>query len=351
MNRLFKILIAVVGSILGLIFVLAIGLTVAVRTNWFQNFVRERIISSVEDSTGGKVDVQSFDFDPGRMLATITGFVIHGTEPPGTAPLFQTPRIVLTMRLFSGFRRPAVLEFLDVEKPSANVIAFPDGRTNVPEPKRKSTSNKSGLETVVNLAIQRIEIHQGSLHILDQSMPVDVKGRDLQVTLAYNSASTHYQGRLSLQPLLAETLGKPPLEAKFDVPVEMGADAVQITGATISTRGSVIHVNASVQHMAAPRISAQLVAHVSLNELTRSVDLPIHPRPGLDSLEASAAIATSATSMQITNALVTLGHSRINASGDLRQGADVQASLVLNELASLLELAEQIGRASCRERV
>src|ERR1700677_1976873 len=93
-----------------------------IRTSWFKNYVREKIILSVEDSTGGKVDVGAFRFDAHTLTATVTNFVLHGTESPGSAPLLQAPRIVLRISLFARFRRPAVLDYLGVDHPSLNII-------------------------------------------------------------------------------------------------------------------------------------------------------------------------------------------------------------------------------------
>src|SRR5262249_53546918 len=89
-----------------------------------------------------------------------------------------------------------------------------------------------------------------------------------------------------------------------------------------------------------PRISAQIVAHAGLDELARSTTLPIHPAPGLNAIEATASVAATDHSMEIQNALLRLGRTRVTASGDLRKGAEIQAELVMNELATLLTIGE-----------
>jgi translocation and assembly module TamB len=339
MSRAARIVTIVSGSILTIVMIVLLAVVVIVRTDWFQHFVRGKIISSVEDSTGGKVDLRSFTFDASRLTATATGFVIHGTESPGTDPLFQASQIVLTINLLSSLKKPFILEYLSVEHPSANIVVLPDGHTNIPEPKR-SISSKSALQTVVDLAIRKIQINRGVLHFGDQSMPVDIRGNNLRVQLSYNSTSDHYQGGLALEPLVANSPGRPPLEAKIDVPVDLAGDAIQITNARITTPQSAIYANASIHHMASPQISAQVVAHIALDEISRSVDLAIHPKPGLNTLEATVSVAANGSSMQIQNALATLGHTGLAASGDLRKGAEIQGTLVLDELTSLLALPQ-----------
>src|SRR5215467_13053024 len=129
---------------------LAIVLTVAaafiVQTDWFRAYVKQKIIASTEESTGGRVDIDSFTFDWRQMRAVVTGFVIHGTEPVGMPPFLSARRMQLDIRLFTSIHHVLDLAYLGIEKPEANVIVFPDGRTNIPQPKQKSTSNETPLE-------------------------------------------------------------------------------------------------------------------------------------------------------------------------------------------------------------
>src|SRR5207249_1397220 len=122
------------------------------------------LIAEVQDATGGRVEVASFAFDWTHLRADVTNFVIHGTEAPSEAPLFRTRWVQVELRVLGLFKKEKIeLASLIVDEPQANVIVYPDGRTNIPEPKIKHKSNKTGLETVVDLAIRRFQIRNGSL--------------------------------------------------------------------------------------------------------------------------------------------------------------------------------------------
>src|SRR2546430_9584396 len=54
--------------------------------------------------------------------------------------------------------------YLGIDRPEANILVFPDGRTNVPTPKQKATSDKTPLETVVDLAIGHFELTRSEEH-------------------------------------------------------------------------------------------------------------------------------------------------------------------------------------------
>lgn len=87
MTRFKRILLWIVASLAGLILLLGITAVVVVRTAWFRNYVRNEIVTYAEQSTGGVVELKSFGFDWTHLHANLTGFVLHGTEPPGAAPL------------------------------------------------------------------------------------------------------------------------------------------------------------------------------------------------------------------------------------------------------------------------
>src|SRR4051812_6480982 len=93
MTRTQRIGLWVAGSIVGLLAVLFVVAIIIAQSDWFHNYVREKIVSVTEESTGGKVDLATFDFDWTHLRATLTDFVIHGTEPAGSAPLLYAKSV------------------------------------------------------------------------------------------------------------------------------------------------------------------------------------------------------------------------------------------------------------------
>src|SRR5713226_7380012 len=105
MSRARKITYIVLGSLGGLIVVLVVAGILIVQTQWFRNLVRENIIASVETSTGGTVNIGSFEFDWRHLRADVRDFVLHGTEPAGAAPLFRAKLLEVTLKLTSPFKQ------------------------------------------------------------------------------------------------------------------------------------------------------------------------------------------------------------------------------------------------------
>src|SRR5215469_18976169 len=90
------------AGVLALLLMLVIAAAVVTRTGWFRNYVREEIISSTEEATGGRVEVGAFVFDLNSFHATVTNFVIHGKEPAGAAPLLRARKIEIYFRLLTS---------------------------------------------------------------------------------------------------------------------------------------------------------------------------------------------------------------------------------------------------------
>ncbi len=126
MSRPMRIFRNVAIALGALIVVLAIAAVFIVQSAWFQNYVKQTIITSAEDSTGGRVDIGTFRFDWRHLNAVVTDFVIHGNEPSGTAPLVRVARVQLNLRLFTSVHHLWDITYLGVDRPQANVIVYPD---------------------------------------------------------------------------------------------------------------------------------------------------------------------------------------------------------------------------------
>src|ERR1700730_3483509 len=104
MSRARKIIYIVLGSLGGLIVVLVVAGILIVQTQWFRNLVREKIIASVETSTGGTVDIGSFTFDWRQLRPELRDCALHGAEPAGGAPVFRAKLLEVTLKLVSPFK-------------------------------------------------------------------------------------------------------------------------------------------------------------------------------------------------------------------------------------------------------
>ncbi len=343
---------AIVGlSLAGLLLVLVVAALIIVRTDRFQNFVRDKIIASTEEATGGKVDLDSFAFDWSRG-ATARNFVIHGTEPAGAAPLFRARQIHVELRLLSGVKHAVDLRSVTLDEPRANIIVYPDGTTNIPEPKVKTkSSDKTGLDTVVDLAIGKFEIRNGAVTFASHTTPIDARGENLTAQLFYNVAPPSYRGRVSIEPLYIKQGRNAPLRVNITVPVVLGKDRIDVTDAQIATPESQVIFSGSMDHLVSPRSSVHVNARLSLKEASRFADIPISAEAGTrlpGTLDADVMADADENTVKLATARLTLGRSNFEGSGTLKDPSghgtlQFHTALALEEFGRLFRLAQQPG--------
>ncbi|MFL6352443.1 MAG: translocation/assembly module TamB domain-containing protein [Bryobacteraceae bacterium] len=348
MTKRKRIILTIAASLAGLVLVLIIAGILVVRSAWFADFVRDKIIAVTEESTGGKVEIASFQFDWTHLTARIRNFVLHGTEPAGSDPLARVQLLELRLKLFTGLKKAVDLRYLGIQQPQVNVMVFPDGKTNVPEPKvKKESSQTSGLQTVVNLAVGEFQIQNGLLEFAQRKTAFNARGENLRALLNYDVAKPGYAGNLWIDPLLMNSGNKPPVAVHVNVPVTIEKDVIRLAGAKLTTNQSQIGLSGTIEHMNAPIVSAHLNATVSLPELQASLDLPMdaNAKGAPKTLSANLAVHMDQNeNIEIQTARLDLGQTKFEASGMLRgasknASAEFHADLALAELARLLKVS------------
>ena len=344
MSRPKRIILWIAGGLAGLVVVLVVAALVVVQTPWFRNYVRTKIISYTEEATGGKVDIQSFTFDWTHMHAHIAGFVLHGTEPANVPPLFSAKSIDVNLKLLSSLSHAVELDYLGVDQPAADVIVYPDGHTNVPAPKvKRPSSNTTALEDIVNLAIRKFDISNGTILFAQKKSNLDAHGENLRAQLSYNLGPATYDGQISMAPLQVRQDGRPPLDLNITLPVHLERDKIQFTNAKIATAESQIVVTGEMDHLMEPHESAHVSANISLAEVKRALGptLPITiPPNGPGVLTADADVSMDKDNIQVGGVHMNLGHSNVEASGKLKDPSgntslQFRAALVLDELGRM----------------
>lgn len=336
MSRPLRIARNIAIALAALIVVLAIAAILIVRSQWFQSYVKQTIVAAVENSTGGRVEIGTFHFDWTSLSAVATNFIIHGTEPAGSPPLASVARVEVNLRLFPSLHHLYDIAYLGIQRPEANVIFYPDGRTNVPSPQQKSNSDP--LETVVDLAIGRFELTNGLIALAAQKHELNVRGNNLRAHLFFNTLTQQYRGQMSLEPLYVVSGRNTPVNFTVNVPLVISRNRIVINDANIFTPSSAIAVSASIENLKNPQLTGHASGRIALADLKDAVHLPLALNarnvPSVIEFDASASNANS--TLDISTLHLALGHSNLQASGSLNSGLHVASSLALGELGRLL---------------
>jgi translocation and assembly module TamB len=346
MTRGRKIAAIAAASLAGLVVCVIVAGAFVVRTAWFRGWVREKLVAAVEDATGGKVDIGSLSLDLSHLRAQVRGFTIHGLEPPTAAPLFSARLVQVDLKLLSPFKGFVDLSYLLVDEPRANLIVFPDGRTNIPTPKLPPKNNgKTSVETIVDLAIGRFDLRNGTATFANRKAQFNASGANLRTQLAYNIAAARYTGEIDISPLDVQSGANPALGVDVRLPLTVERDKITLANATLSTPASRIAISGSIDHLIVPRTSARVNATLALDEIKRALGLamPLDTARGPRFLTADLAASMADGSIRIASARASLGRSAIEASGALNDGGragslQFSSTVALGEIGALLRV-------------
>jgi translocation and assembly module TamB len=347
MTRGRKIAAIAAGSLVGLMIMAFLAGIVIVRTDWFRNMVREKIVTAVEEATGGKVDIVSFSFDWRHLRALVGGFAIHGLEPATAAPLLRANLVQVDLKLLSPFPGFVAIAYLLVDAPQANIIVYPDGHTNIPAPKiQPKSTGKTGVETIVDLAVGRFDLRHGALTFAERKSELNASGADLRAQLGYNPLASSYTGEIDISPLYLQSGGNPALTVYVKLPLTVAKDKITLANAQLSTLNSQISISGSMDHLIAPRTSAHLNAKVALDEIKRAfgLALPLDTAHGPRFLTADVTGSMDDNRIGIQSAHARLGRSDIEASGTLKDAGNAgslqfRSTLALGEIGALFRVS------------
>ena len=252
---------------LGLAALLACGVLV-VRSSWFREQVRRRIVSEVETATGGRVEAGAFTFDWRRLRAEVKGLVVHGTETADKPPLFRASSVAVGLKIVSLLRRKFDIESLDVDAPRVYLILYPDGRTNVPEP--KVHSQRSTVDALLDLAVGSFALQNGVFEVESHApTPFDVRGRNLNAKLAYERAGPRYRAEVAIQPLDLDIPGYAPTAVAVALRFALERNRITLDSAKLASGDSHVEFSGVVDDLASPRASLRYQALASQADVAR----------------------------------------------------------------------------------
>jgi translocation and assembly module TamB len=270
----------------GLCLALVAASLVVVRTSWFREKVRERIVSEVEQATGGRAAIGSFRFDGGAMRAEVRDFVLHGTEEPGAPPLVRARRIAVRFKLASILRRDIDIQSLEIEVPELRIAVHPDGSTNLPRPRVPRRGTRNAVEQFLALAIERVDVYGGTLECGIEKAGIDLHGEQLRVRLFHEASPEKYRGELSVRQASLKSRHVPA--GPFDVAasVELEGGRLALHNASLRTAKSTVNFDGTVGNWLSPRVEAKFSGEISLAEFARAWSLPVAAR-GVASLQGT----------------------------------------------------------------
>lgn len=277
-HRALRIVAWLAASVVLLLVLVLGGLAIYSGTPDFQNRVRKTLITTLEDSTGGKVELRGIHFSLWNLAMEADGLVIHGLEGPGEAPYVSADRILVRItlkNLFShatnstGAMRYITLALLHVDQPRVHLIINKDGSTNQPVPKTKSTSTEPLLDTLLDLQASKVELANGVVLLNDRAIPFDLAANDLAVNVRYLTASDHYGLTIGMNDLRTRMQQMPEAQSRLNLKAELGRKLIAIESIAFDTgKSSHLDANARVENFDNPVWNVQVKGNLEVPQIS-----------------------------------------------------------------------------------
>ena len=257
-----------------LLVICAVAALLVVRSGWFRELVRQRIVTEIEAATGGRVEVGNFSFKWETLTAKISPFVLHGMEPASEAPLLRVESVSIGLRVISMLERKVDLASVTVDQPRLRIVIYPDGSNNLPTPPGHS-SGKSWAENLVDLAVRRYAVTGGMADIDVRQVPLAFSGEDLRVQMTRDAAAARYRGNITSRRLRVASDIMSPAEASLAAAFTLDASRLTLSPVRIDVGSSRIDMTGSLTNLRAPQGAFKATAAIAVRDAVSLFSLPI----------------------------------------------------------------------------
>ncbi len=235
----------------------------------FQDSVRRRVIATIEQATGGRVELKAFRWRLMHLELEAEDLTIHGLEPAGEIPYVHIDKLRVQAKILSFFSPKIGLSLLVADHPVFHLIINPDGSTNQPQPKAVRDGKPLG-DTLFDLAIDQVEIDDGLAILNERKIPFDVAARNLGATIQYHAGTPdndRYFAHLTVSDLTAHRGKQPSISSTMDLSAALGRNAAELSSFRLKTASSLLQASGRIANYSDPQWSLSTTGEMDVREL------------------------------------------------------------------------------------
>ncbi len=282
MSKLVRRSVKFVAYICVVALLLGIGALFIIQTGWFQEEVRQRIVTAVEKASGGRLELGGFSYNWRTLTATFTNFVIHGTEPPSAPPLLRAASIQVQLRILSVFARKVAVSSILVEQPDVYILVRRDGSTNIPTPGLRQESSEGTIQELINLKLRHFELRHGSIRTDLQQIPLNILGDDTAIVLSYDRREPSYLASVTSGHFFLNSGSSQPIAMAVFARGRLERNRLSLEAGDLVSGTSKIHAEGSLREFNHPVIDLQVTTDLAGTDVARIAAYPGaagRPRP------------------------------------------------------------------------
>ena len=267
---------------------LTAGVTVAIailfETGVAERWLRHIVVSQIEQNTGAKVALGGFHLHSWHLSAELDDLTLHGLESAGGPPLFHAAHVKVAIHILSFFGGEIAIDELIFDQPQLAVRFDHNGKSNLPTP-RIPRRNRPWSETLFSLRVGRLELRDGSATINDHSIPLALKGKNLEFQLhrdASHPGSETYTGKVQWRQI--ELAAKSDVPFLFDVAAKftIHPDALELDDLAVKLPHSELNLRAELSSFAKSDWNLHYRGRVALADVRTIHRMPLTPDAVVD---------------------------------------------------------------------
>ncbi len=263
-----RTVLAVLSSVAGLFLLSGALLFYVVQTGALKNRIRLEIVSALERASGGRVELQSFDFDWRTLSVRVNSLVIHGTELPESPPLLQVASVVMRLKITSLLERRVDVSSVVADRVSGYLLIRPDGSTNIPEPHFR---DRKLLDKIFDLEIKHFEFNRGILLVNAKPYSFNIQGQDLRALATYRQSA--YQLSLASRLLQLSSTCCRNLPFSLEASATLGKNVIEFRQVLLTTAGSKVQLSGKLRHFDRPEGDFQFQTSVSAKQASQILEV------------------------------------------------------------------------------
>ncbi len=303
-----------IGTILVLLILVTTGIYFLMSSARFEGVVRQRLITELQQATGGKVEIATFHWQLLRLEAEADGLVIHGRELQSEPPLGQVDRLRVRVSLLGLWSPTVRLTELDIARPVFHLIIYPDGSTNLPNQRPRRKSNERPIDTFFDMKVGHLSMEQGFVDIDNRAAafdaqnrraPLDLQANDVSLQLRYIAGSLHAPElyrieagatdlNLTRNVAKDESKEKPkPVHGYFQATLDLTRTSATLQSMRLTARGNdkktySLNISGALQDFTRPRWQARVLGDLDMRLLDAVTGFPFAPE-GIAHLDVNGA--------------------------------------------------------------
>jgi translocation and assembly module TamB len=233
------------------------------RTDRFHTWLHDRVVTALEDATGGKVELGAFHMIPFRFRMEGRDLTIHGTEKAGSPPFGHADAVVVEVQLLPLLAGQVILNRLSLAHPVVRIETAADGSSNIPEPKGPADPRPAP-EQLFDMSIGRLEVHNGELLWNDLSIPVDFAASGISGGMSHSLFRRRYEGKVHLEKVDTKLQDLRPFAWGGDLEFGLTKRRLDLKTLTITSGRSRLHFTGDVADFVHPQLSGSYEAQVDI---------------------------------------------------------------------------------------